>query len=473
MSSKYYPPPPDNNNVVQQQFAPPPTSPHQTQPQYNTHDPTSHVTDGSTNLVHGSSLSTNAVPLQEKSSGLSYPPPPPQPMTPSQQQYYSGPPLQFQQYHPSHCPSPVSHQHHHEATSKPTHAPSYSQSSQHFPAHATPTEQGSQIEEKSEPVTSVTSHQNRHTSAPSQNLGSNALKDDVGTFNGGSYRISHRDTNSILTFQLAVGYPLTVKPGAMISMDSTITLKGTIRFSVKKFISGGDLASSTYTGPGELLVAPQALGDITNICLNGNEEWSVGKDAFLACTQGVIKDYKRQGIGKAMFSGEGLFVYKISGNGLLWIASFGAIIRKDLKEGEKYFVDNGHLVAWNTKYVLERVSSGGIVSSLSSGEGLVCKFTGPGTIFLQTRNPVCQIKKPKNENLADFIRARQHSGSGSTLTLLQHKMNDRLTRNSRISLVMRCFRAGLTVRSHVGCAYPFYNIALQNALSIHLVIPKT
>jgi hypothetical protein len=59
-------------------------------------------------------------------------------------------------------------------------------------------------------------------------------------------------------------------------------------------------------------------------------------------------------------------------------------------EGEKYIVDNGHLVAWNTKYVLERVASGGIVSGLAAGEGLVCKFTGPGTVFLQTRNAVSE-----------------------------------------------------------------------------------
>lgn len=59
-----------------------------------------------------------------------------------------------------------------------------------------------------------------------------------------------------------------------------------------------------------------------------------------------------------------------------------------MAEGERYVVDNGHLVAWNTKYILERVASGGIISGLSSAEGLVCKFTGPGTVFLQTRNPV-------------------------------------------------------------------------------------
>lgn len=40
--------------------------------------------------------------------------------------------------------------------------------------------------------------------------------DDVGTFNGGSYRISHRDTNSILTVQLAMGCPLTARPGKRI-----------------------------------------------------------------------------------------------------------------------------------------------------------------------------------------------------------------------------------------------------------------
>ncbi|TAQ88966.1 hypothetical protein B7494_g2706 [Chlorociboria aeruginascens] len=236
--------------------------------------------------------------------------------------------------------------------------------------------------------TSVTGNLDHGAPGATHFVGASTTQDDVGTFNGGSYRISHRDSNTILTLQLAMGCPLTVKPGAMIAMTPTITLKGAVRFSVKKLIAGGEMAHSTFTGPGELLLAPASLGDVTNIRLADNEQWSVGRDAFLACTQGVVKEYKRQGIGKAMFSGEGLFVYKISGTGLLWITSMGAIIRKDLADGERYIVDNGHLVAWNTKYLLERVASGGIISGLSSGEGLVCKFTGPGTVFIQTRNPL-------------------------------------------------------------------------------------
>ena len=44
-------------------------------------------------------------------------------------------------------------------------------------------------------------------------VGAMATQDDVGTFNGGSYRISHRDCNTILTLQLAMGCPLHAKPG--------------------------------------------------------------------------------------------------------------------------------------------------------------------------------------------------------------------------------------------------------------------
>lgn len=116
----------------------------------------------------------------------------------------------------------------------------------------------------------------------------------------------------------------------MIAMSPTITLKGQVKFSLKKALVGGEMSKSSYTGPGELLLAPASIGDITIIKLSGHEQWSVGKDAFLACTQGIVTEYKSQGLSKAIFSGEGLFVYKISGQGILWCTSFGAIIRKDV-----------------------------------------------------------------------------------------------------------------------------------------------
>lgn len=127
----------------------------------------------------------------------------------------------------------------------------------------------------------------------------------------------------------------------MIAMSPSIVLKGNVKFSMKKLVAGGEMSSSTYTGPGELLLAPPMLGDITSLRLTGNEAWSVSHDGFLACTQNVVKDYKRQGLGKAMFSGEGLWVYKITGTGLVWLTSFGAIIRKDVSSCPLSFLCKG------------------------------------------------------------------------------------------------------------------------------------
>lgn len=72
----------------------------------------------------------------------------------------------------------------------------------------------------------------------------------------------------------------------MIAMSPTISLQGAIKFSLKKLVAGGHMSQSTFTGPGELLLAPPSIGDITSIRLTGKETWSVGKDALLACTQG-------------------------------------------------------------------------------------------------------------------------------------------------------------------------------------------
>ncbi|CAG8083216.1 unnamed protein product [Penicillium olsonii] len=214
-----------------------------------------------------------------------------------------------------------------------------------------------------------------------------STQDDVGTFNGGSYRISHRDTNSLLTIQLAMMAPLTVRPGAMIAMSHTITLRGTIHVTWKKVLAGGSMSMSKYNGPGELLLAPPMLGDIiVHRVVKGEEGWRISRDAFLAHTSGVTHKDASQSITQAFFSGEGLFVYSITGEGLLWMQSFGAIVKKDLAPKELYIVDNGHLVAWNCKYEITRVASGGLLSSFSSGEGLVCRFTGPGTVYIQTRN---------------------------------------------------------------------------------------
>lgn len=67
---------------------------------------------------------------------------------------------------------------------------------------------------QSPPLKSNVEHLPGGAPAAGQFIGASAANDDsTGTFNGGSYRVSHRDTNSLLTVQLAIGAPFTARPG--------------------------------------------------------------------------------------------------------------------------------------------------------------------------------------------------------------------------------------------------------------------
>lgn len=85
------------------------------------------------------------------------------------------------------------------------------------------------------------------------------------------------------------------------------------------------MAESTYTGPGLVALAPTLFGDIVTLNITQSSQWNVGKDAYLASTSEVVKDTKSQGLGKAFFSGEDLFIYRFTGEGVVWLTSYGAI----------------------------------------------------------------------------------------------------------------------------------------------------
>jgi len=89
---------------------------------------------------------------------------------------------------------------------------------------------------------------------------------------------------------------------------------------------------------------------------------------------------------KTFFGGEGLFLLELTGVGATFLSSYGAIEQKELDAGETYTVDTGLIVAFEgtTNFNIQKV--GGLKSTLFSGEGLVCEFSGPGKVWLQSRS---------------------------------------------------------------------------------------
>jgi uncharacterized protein (TIGR00266 family) len=92
---------------------------------------------------------------------------------------------------------------------------------------------------------------------------------------------------------------------------------------------------------------------------------------------------------KGFFSGEGLVLQQATGHGDLWFNTFGAILEIDVR-GE-YVVDTGCIVAFEDTLgyrvtTMPRPSGGGFLKTfLFGGEGLVCRFSGNGRLWIQTR----------------------------------------------------------------------------------------
>jgi uncharacterized protein (TIGR00266 family) len=108
--------------------------------------------------------------------------------------------------------------------------------------------------------------------------------------------------------------------------------------------------------------------------------------AYLCSPPSVTIDAKWGG-SRSFFAGEGFILLKASGTGPVAFNAFGAMKAIDV-DGD-FLVDTGHVVAFeeSLKYTTIRFG-GGWKAFIFGGEGLVCKFSGKGRLWIQTRNPV-------------------------------------------------------------------------------------
>ena len=201
---------------------------------------------------------------------------------------------------------------------------------------------------------------------------------------------------AMLKVDLQEGENVKAESDAMVSMTGNIELASKMEGGIlgglaRKFLRNESAFFQTLEakdGSGSVTLAPSLPGDIIAQEISSSKELFIQSGAFLAAEAGVDLKTSTQKLTNALFSGAGVFVSKATGNGTIFLNTFGAIYYKDLEPGEKFVVDNGHLVAWETTldYSIGKATHG-IISSFTSGEGLVCKFSGHGRIIMQSRNP--------------------------------------------------------------------------------------
>ena len=210
------------------------------------------------------------------------------------------------------------------------------------------------------------------------------------------YRILYPEAFPVVECSLRRGEAIKAESDAMIAMDATIDVEGKMEGGVlgglvRKVFTGESFFLQRLVasrGDGRVLFGHPLPGGIMDIELDGTYGMIVQKGGFLASTEGVQVDSKVQGLMQGFFSQEGFVLLKLTGQGLAFLSSYGVIHAINLEQGQEIVVDNGHLVAWPDymNYKIEKASNGWI-SSVMSGECLVCRFRGPGPVLIQTRNP--------------------------------------------------------------------------------------
>ncbi|MEM2082004.1 MAG: TIGR00266 family protein [Candidatus Bathyarchaeia archaeon] len=208
------------------------------------------------------------------------------------------------------------------------------------------------------------------------------------------YEIKYKPSYSMLVVNLAQGETITAESGAMTYMDPTIeartrkrekSLLGSLGLSI---IGGQSFWVNDYTavnGPGEVGLVSAPVGDIEKLEVAPGRGFIIQKSAYIASSPSIDLDVKWEGFTKGLF-GQGLFMIRATGTGDLFINTFGAIDKHLLEAGQTLIVDNFHLVGFSDSCSYKVTRFGGLKETLLGGEGLVTQITGPGEIYIQTKN---------------------------------------------------------------------------------------
>jgi len=176
---------------------------------------------------------------------------------------------------------------------------------------------------------------------------------------------------------------VTLESGVMHYMRGNIEIDAkmpSIGGFFKSKLTGENVVRPKYRGTGEIYLEPTFF-DVNFLNLKG-EEWILDKGCYLASDSTVeVGMYTNKAVA-GFFSGEGFFQTSVKGTGKVVFLSQGPIEKLELK-GETLTVDGSFAVARTASVQFEVAkATKKIFSSWISGEGIVNKFSGYGTVYI-------------------------------------------------------------------------------------------
>jgi uncharacterized protein (TIGR00266 family) len=217
------------------------------------------------------------------------------------------------------------------------------------------------------------------------------------------------DVDPFLHVSMKQGEKIYCESDAMVMMESALDLRGRMTGGLgsaimRRFANGESFFQQhieAVRGSGDCLLSPTLPGAIEVVDV-GARQYLMNDGAFVAATSGTEMKVRTQSLGNALFAQSGgFFVMETSGTGQVVVSGFGSMFQLDVEPGKDVVIDNSHVVCWDNslRYEISVTTGGGagggggiggflgnIVNSVTSGEGIVLKFSGSGKVFICSRN---------------------------------------------------------------------------------------
>ncbi|WP_454773957.1 TIGR00266 family protein [Janthinobacterium tructae] len=216
------------------------------------------------------------------------------------------------------------------------------------------------------------------------------------------------DVDPFLHVSMKQGETIYCESDAMVMMETALDLKGKMTGGLgsaimRRFANGESFFQQhieAVRGSGDCLLSPTLPGAIEVVDV-GARQYLLNDGAFVAATSGTEMKVRTQSIGNALFAQSGgFFVMETAGTGQVVVSGFGSMFQLDVEPGKDVVIDNSHVVCWDNslKYEISVTTGSGasgggiggflgnIVNSVTSGEGIVLRFSGSGKVFICSRN---------------------------------------------------------------------------------------
>jgi len=273
------------------------------------------------------------------------------------------------------------------------------------------------------PLTQLMNYRNKSSKSSSEIVKSTTSSDGITAipidFDLAS-RIEGKECQ-IVTVELQPNQVLRAESGAMMYMTQGVSMEtttgGGIAAGMKRMMTGQNffLSDYRYTGAegstGLVCLGTDFPSKIIRLDLDDYGGKIVCQQGALLCashTVDIEMEFTKK-LSTGFFGGEGFILQALLGTGSVFVKAGGAIIRKELEDGESLRISSGCLVAFTQQVSYDIQIVQGFKNVLFGGEGLfLTTLTGPGTVWLQGMPP---------QRMVSEIARRVPSGGGIGLAV--------------------------------------------------------